>query len=105
MLGSTFDTITRQAAARFSRRTSLLTLGAAGLAALAGPLPTRAKKKGGNKTSRKKLQRLANRKCQGQVAPCETALIQGGVPEATACCQPLGDCDYNAFLICLSAFV
>ena len=36
MLGSTFDTVTRQASACLSRRTSLLTLGAAGLAALTG---------------------------------------------------------------------
>ena len=99
------DTISRRAA-NVSRRSSLLTLSGAGLAAvLGGPLTATAKKSG---KSRKK----ALKKCKPQVAQC-AAVVQTlcdefetdpEVCKATiACCELLGRCNAGGFLACMSA--
>src|SRR5688500_6465253 len=91
MLESTFDAVARTDATRISRRGSLLTLGGAGLAALAGPVQAKAKK---NKSSTaKKARRLANRKCRPQAEACVTPLTQIGAEEAVPCSDFLADCD------------
>jgi hypothetical protein len=98
MLESTFDAVARTAATRISRRGSLLTLGGAGLAALAGPVQARAKKKS---SIAKKARRLANRKCRQQVEECVTSLTQIGSEEAVPCCDFLADCDSAGHIQCL----
>lgn len=89
MNSEVFDTL--------SRRTSLTAIGAAGLAALALPLATEAKKKGDS-----------NKRCKKQVGQCEIAINEqlGGGPELApllACCQKLKTCNMTAFLACLQA--
>ena len=105
MLHKTLDTVARATAARISRRGSLLTLGGAGLAALARPVTAAAKKKKSNKKSaRTKARRLANRKCRQQVEECQTASAQNGLNAAQiACCDFLGECDSASYMLCLGA--
>ena len=107
MLDSTFfDTLARQTAATVSRRNSLLALGGAGLAALAGSGVTTAKKKGKSKgKARRRARQLANRKCQGQVAPCVTATAQvnGNAGQIACCDEFLSDCDAAGFVSFLVA--
>jgi hypothetical protein len=82
----------------FTRRASLATLSAAGLAALVGPFAADAK------SANKK----AKKKCKSQVAQC-TAFITADCsdnpnPECLAvlpCCDSLGTCDVNTFFACL----
>jgi hypothetical protein len=123
-----FDTFTRHAATGVSRRASVLALGTLGLAAIAAPISTDAKKK--NKKKRKKKQqqqeqseaaRQANEacrtqlgtctaeiaRCADQVEPCSSFLTAscGGDPGCTylaPCCSFLGECDMSGFLACLS---
>ena len=109
-----FDSLTRRAARGVSRRTTLMTLGAAGLAALVGPFAVDAKKKGGKK---KKNQNIpiapaplecppppVNR-CPAQAASC-TAILGtqcGGDPtcaDTVACCSLLETCDASSFWAC-----
>jgi hypothetical protein len=95
-----FDTLTRHAARRASRRASLMTLGKAGLAALASPLSTVAKKKRAGKK--------AKQKCQRQVGQCTTFLLPlcGEDPDcltfAQQCCALTGNCDPVGFINCVS---
>jgi hypothetical protein len=88
----TFDALTRRA--------SLASLGAAGVAALALPLAADAK----NKTKKK-----AKKKCKSQIEPCVTILTEAEgscdpdcVAQITACCQFAGNCDFNGWLTCLT---
>jgi hypothetical protein len=125
----TLETFTRRAATVVSRRVSLLTLGSAGLVALAGPITAEAKKNGKNKkkNSNKKKRKSAGNVtsqcqqdledcsaqatlCAGQVGPCAATLSNTcddddpACPEqATACCQYLATCDVTAFFACLVA--
>jgi hypothetical protein len=90
MNNATFDAL--------SRRASLVTLGAAGLAALADPVVADAKN-----TAKKK----ARKKCQQQVGQCTAFLAEqcDGDPSClavTACCPSLGNCDVAAFFACLT---
>jgi hypothetical protein len=82
-----------------SRRASLMTLGTAGLAALASPLTVDAKKK-------KKKKGDVNKLCKRQIGECNTfvTITCAGDPEcldALPCCQELKTCDFAGFLNCL----
>lgn len=118
----TFDALTRRGAAGISRRTSLLTLGALGLATLAHPAPSDAAK---NTKKRKRRKKSAAReqeittcqealaecssgaaRCADQVGPCSTFLTAScaGKPNCigqAACCPLLERCDVEGFLGCL----
>jgi hypothetical protein len=103
VITSHFDTLAPTA----SRRGSLLALGGAGLAALAGAFGTAAKPKPG-KLARKKVKA----KCKEQVGQCDLVL---GVICATdadpaackkrflPCCDLLGTCNAGGMLECLVA--
>ena len=89
-----------------TRRASLLSLGAAVLAAaLASPFTADAKKKGGkNKNKKKKCPDL----CTPQVAQCTTAIttLCAGEPtclDSALCCPSLASCDFSGFFACLVA--
>jgi hypothetical protein len=98
-----FDALARHAAGRVSRRASLMTVGAAGVATLVRPLSSEAKKKG--KSAGKK----AKQKCQKQTGQCTTFLnpICAGDPtclaKAQECCGFAGSCDVNGFFDCVFA--
>jgi hypothetical protein len=102
-----FDAFTRHAAGGISRRTSLLTLGGAGVAAaLGGPLAAEAKKnKRDNKKFKRKIKKAQNKKCQQQVGQCQAivAAQQPGNAAAFACCDFLGTCDFAGLVVCLNA--
>jgi len=92
-------TVTRHAAGAVSRRASLVTLSAAGLAAgFAG-----SRTAGAKKSSSKK----AKKKCKKQVGQCTTyvtAACAGQEPsclDLLACCTPLGSCNVTGFFTCL----
>jgi hypothetical protein len=93
-----FDAVTRRAAAGISRRSSLLTLGGAALAAtLAGPQLGVAKKKKGKDCKKKEKQR-----CTNDAAACRTTILincedPAGCPEFLPCCD---ECSANGFLTC-----
>jgi hypothetical protein len=96
-----FAAVRRHAADGVSRRTSLLTLGGAALAAVATLDVSEAKKKKGKDCKKKAKQR-----CSNDVASC-TALIPAvcsGDPTCIAkvnlCCET---CSGNGFLTCLLA--
>jgi hypothetical protein len=95
-------------AAGISRRASLMSLGAAGIVALANPLTGEARKSG--KKNRKKCKSKTSQqeedRCPGQVEPCTDFLdtFCGGRPECldhSACCAFLETCEVNTFLTCL----
>jgi hypothetical protein len=111
-----FDILTRNAAGGVSRRRTLLTLGAAGLAALVGPFAANAKK------GKKKKKKNSNtndvpaplecppppvNRCPAQADSCTTILGSqcGGDPSCTdtvACCSLLETCDASSFWACLA---
>src|SRR3954447_7264244 len=108
-----FDNLTRHAATGISRRTTLITLGAAGLAALVGPFAVEAKK-GGKKKNKKKNNAAAPLecppptvdRCPAQVNSCKTILGAqcGGNPvcaDEIPCCDLLTTCDASGFWACL----
>ena len=118
----TFDAMTRRAANQVSRRTSLAALSAAGLAALAAPLPADAKKKKNDNDCKKDKQQCTQdlAVCTAQAADCsaQAALCAAQVDQCTtfltvvcegnsdcldsvACCSRLEDCDFNGFFACL----
>jgi hypothetical protein len=85
-----------------TRRASLLTLGAAGLAGVAVPMVGLAKKK------KKKKKGDVNKFCKQQVSDCQTFVtVQcAGNPDcldALPCCDPLATCDFGGWLNCLIA--
>jgi hypothetical protein len=89
MENGTFDALTRRA--------SLVTLGAVGLTALASSTAADARS-----TTKKK----AKKKCQQQVGQCTTYITgvcanQECPPGLTACCDPLGVCDFTGYVDCL----
>lgn len=96
-----FDTFTRHAAGRVSRRASLAPLGTVGLAALASPISTEAKKQ------KKGAGKKAKQKCQKQVGQCTTFLdpLCEDDPDCLAlvqeCCAFAGSCDVDGFFDCL----
>jgi hypothetical protein len=103
-----FDRFTRSAAARVSRRGSLLALGAAGLARLLiGPSPTKAKRGGKKKKkNRPECPPLPESPCPAQVQTCKDfrTFRCNGDPtclSSVACCDELGTCDFNGFFACL----
>ena len=113
-----FDVIVRRAAGIGSRRATLLTLGTAGVAALAHPLSTQANKnKNKKKSDRKEKKQCKNQlaQCTAQAAQCATQVEQcntsvrticAGDPictERMSCCPFLGNCDVNAFLSCVGS--
>ena len=109
-----FDALTRTSAG-VSRRHSVMTLGAAGLAALlAVPIAAEAKHKGGKKKKKQKpappppvspAPAPAPDLCAAQVEECSALLsnICGGIPECqdtVDCCSFFGTCEAGAFLTC-----
>ena len=92
-----FDAFTRRAAQAVSRRSSLMALGGATLAAVvAKPAITDAKKNKSNKKAKKK----ARKKCKKQVGQCET-FLGAQFPQGLQCCPFLSNCDTTQFLSCL----
>lgn len=97
-----FDTVTRRA--------SLLSLGATGLAAaFAGPLAAGAKNKAKKKLRKKQLQ-----KCQAQVGQCDAIFttnceassenpdeLQECLDTFLPCCALFSTCGFNAWRACL----
>ena len=85
-----------------TRRASLASLSAAGLASLVIPISAQAKKK-------KKKKFDVNKFCKQQVSQCETAVAVdcGGDPECIAatslCCEELATCDFAGLFTCLQA--
>jgi hypothetical protein len=111
-----FDSLIRHAAGGVSRRTTLMTLGAAGLAALVGPFAADAKK-GGKKKRKNKSTNIAPaplecppapvNRCPAQADSCTTIFGAqcGGDPSCTAtvaCCSLLETCDASSFWACLA---
>jgi hypothetical protein len=96
-----FDAVTRRHAAGVSRRSSVLTLGGAALAAaIATPELSHAKKKKGKDCKKKEKQR-----CSNDIEACETTINlscndPAGCPEALLCCQ---SCSAEGFFECLIA--
>ena len=118
MEGHSFDAVTRKAAAGISRRRSLATLSAAGLAAtLAAPFAVEAKK--GGKKKKKKKQSPASPPpvapppapapdlCAAQVEECRALLtnICNGNPDcqdSIDCCSFFATCEAGAFVTCFA---
>lgn len=107
------DALSRHAAG-ISRRGSLLSLGAAGMAALAHSVAGEAKNKNKKKSGKKDRKKCKNKtsqqeadRCLEQVQPCAdfiTALCAGD-PEClgqTSCCAFLGSCEAFTFLTCIA---
>jgi hypothetical protein len=88
-----------------TRRASLMALGTAGLATLAHPITSDAKKKGKKKRNKGDVFKL----CKKQVGQCIDVLTPecNGDPECLAtvdrCCQLLSQCDLDGNLDCLAA--
>lgn len=109
MSGQSFDAITRRAAG-VSRRDSFLTMGGAGLAAMAIPTLTAADKS--DKKARKRARKTAKKKCKKQVGQCEgfiANLCAGERGEETCvarlspCCEFLAQCQVTAMFDCIFA--
>jgi hypothetical protein len=86
-----------------TRRASLATLSAAGLAMLMAPFPGKAKKKRNSNDEQK-----AKQKCKSQVGQCVNILttLCGADPPTCLqaqeqCCPIAGQCDFTGFLNCL----
>ena len=103
-----FDSLTRNAAGGGTPRRSLLTLGAAGVAAaLTAPLTVDAKKKRRKKKKQQSPPPAPDR-CLPQVAECTTSVTNifcksqpEKCPALTACCSNLGTCEASQFFSCL----
>jgi hypothetical protein len=101
------DSLSRHTAG-ISRRGSLMSLGAAGIVALASSVTAEARKSGkkNRKQCKSKTTQQEEDRCPGQVEPCVefiTAFCTGD-PEClgqTSCCSLLNTCDVNTFLVCL----
>ena len=103
-------TLFRHARSIVSRRTSLLRLGTAGLAALVGPGIANAKNKTKHKNRKKrtKLQQCPPvvDLCPAQVEQCTAAVTAGCAGDAAclariACCSNLATCDFAGHIACL----
>jgi hypothetical protein len=110
-----FDNLSRHAASGISRRATLATLGAAGLATLAGPFAVDAKKKGGKNKKKHKNTTIVPAplecppalvdRCPAQVETCEILVGRfcAGDPNCqtrVACCSLLETCDATGFFTC-----
>jgi hypothetical protein len=105
-----FDAFSRRAGEAVSRRSSLVTLGSAVLAAMvampgSGVAGKSGKSKNKNK-SKKQAKKQSLKLCQQQVGQCQTfikAECQGnGCGTVVAvCCPLLGTCQNEAFFTCL----
>jgi hypothetical protein len=100
MSTSAFDALTREAAVGVSRRGSLLTMGAAALAAsMANAGVSEAKKKKGKDSKKKEKQR-----CSKDAAACKPTLASiceltpAECAAAQTCCD---ECSADGFLTCL----
>jgi hypothetical protein len=107
-----FDSLSRQTAGGISRRTSLMSLGAAGLmAALAGPLTADAAQVSADKKRRKKKNKKSAPLpppdlCAPQVGACTqfiNSVCSGAADclDSLQCCSHLGTCDAGGFFSCL----
>lgn len=105
-----FDALARHAAGRISRRTSLGTLGATGLAALgalSGAFSATARKKGKKKRGGANVAKKADQKCEQQEVQCldffkaTCAADQECAIDAILCCRVIGECDVIGFLLCI----
>ncbi len=93
--------------AALTRRASLLTLGSAGLAALAQPMVSSAKKK-----KKKQKKGDVNQFCKKQVDQCRTFLSASCEGEGQAacllavetCCPEFGTCNFAGFFDCIAQF-
>lgn len=83
------DTVTFDA---LTRRASLMTATAMGLAALVSPSAGAARKKRKNKKGD------VNKLCKAQIAQCEAVFDQ---PAVQPCCASLGTCDIAGLYQCL----
>lgn len=109
MSESTFDAFSRRAGEAVSRRTSLLTLGGAALAAMAArPGNSLAGKKNRkrNAKAKKKAKQQSFKLCKPQVGECQSfmdAACEGAVcgTIVAVCCPLLGSCQNEAFWTCL----
>ncbi len=87
----------------FTRRASLVSLGAAGMAVLASPVTAAAKNK-------KKKKGDVNKRRKQQAADW-LALIQAECPDPAcliafgACAEPLKSCNFSGFITCFSGAV
>jgi hypothetical protein len=99
-----FDTITQRAAVGLSRRSSLLTLGGAALAAtIAAPDLSEAKKKKGPDCKKKEKQR-----CNSDAAACKSTINAICELEPAQCAAVLACCDTCSaagFLTCFAAAI
>jgi hypothetical protein len=89
--------------AALTRRASLMTLGTAGVTALAGPFAGKAK----NKKKHKHKSGDVNKLCKTQVDPCISTLTPGCddafcVVTIRRCCQFFGTCDVTGFITCVA---
>jgi hypothetical protein len=124
-----FDTLVRHAAAPVSRRSSLLMVGGASLAAALARIPVAGARKDGKPGQRKNKKNKPRRpappdsgtaptdpgpppadRCQSQVADCEGSIAlvcaasldpQDCRQRMNPCCIPLGECDATEFFACL----
>lgn len=101
----TFDSLIQKTARGISRRASILTLGATGLAAaLSAPISADAKKKKCKKKDKKcpSLEEI----CAPQVEDCVSIVTAacGTGPDCDRlldCCEVFETCDVGAFVLCL----
>jgi hypothetical protein len=106
-----FDTFSRRAAG-ISRRGSLMTLGGAGLAAMAGPASAEAGKS--DKKANRKARKKGKKKCKKQDGQCigvwEGLCAAEADPELCQdtflpCCAFLASCQATAYFACVFATV
>jgi hypothetical protein len=108
MSESAFDAFSRHASQAVSRRSSLVTLGGAALAAIvAMPGIGIAGKSSNNKNKKQKQAKKQSLKlCQQQVGQCQTFINaecegNGCGTVVAVCCPLLGTCQNEAFFTCL----
>jgi deoxyinosine 3'endonuclease (endonuclease V) len=98
MTSPAWETVTRRAAGRLSRRASLLTFGSVALAAASPGVGVAKKKKSGDKCKKKEQQR-----CSKDAAACRNSAVLGcqGDDTCVELLQPCCDtCSANGFLVC-----
>jgi hypothetical protein len=97
------DVITQRAADGITRRGSLMTLGAAGLAAIVGGSATADAKKN-KKKNKKKKQEDPFKLCAPQVEQCQTTVtaLEGNAAQIQ-CCDAFATCEASQFFLCLIA--
>lgn len=109
MSESAFDAFSRRAGEAVSRRSSLVTLGVAALAAMVAlPGSGVAGKPSNNKNKKQKKQakKQSLKLCQQQVGQCQTFITaecegNGCGTVVAVCCPLLGTCQNEAFFTCL----